>query len=65
LTQLAVELQKVIRLPKEARPQHNCQMLAIGRDGIPVTVFIQADGWVFANPQDSPISLDGIAFTVD
>jgi hypothetical protein len=38
---------------------------AIGKDGATVTILIQADGWVLADPKDLPISLDGISFTVD
>lgn len=60
-----VHRERAFQLPVEARPRHTCQVLATGKDGTPVTVIIQADGWVVADPRDSPISLDGIAFNRD
>jgi hypothetical protein len=57
-----VQRERLCQLPVEARPRETCQVLATGRDGKPVTVIIQADGWVLADPRDSPISLDGIAY---
>lgn len=56
---------KVFQLPEGFRPQRDTYSPAIGSDGEMTTVIIQTDGWVIADPSDSPISLDGIAFTVD
>jgi hypothetical protein len=56
--------ERVFRLPEGARPPRDIHTPAIGRDGDKVTIIVRADGWVLANPNDSPISLDGISFTV-
>lgn len=57
--------EKVFRLPEGFRPTHDSRFPAVGGHGNSTTVIVQADGWVWADPKDSPISLDSITFTVD
>jgi hypothetical protein len=57
--------QKVFQMPKNARPSSDLFTTGIGGKGEPVPLLIRADGWVLANPEDSPISLDGVSYSID
>lgn len=58
-------MEPVFQFPEGVRPPVDLLLPAVGKRAEIVTILIRADGWVWANPNDSPINFAGVQFTVD